>query len=142
MRSNFVPHTYLAGEGRCRVCDLPYSKFIDKEVADHRRYHRLYLKACDTIGAPTPEHERARRRIAGLEVLRTATTLKEKVRGAEMWFDAQYNDHVFGALYFEGSRLTRGEYFMRLDARGSIKGSMDDDVAAVLREKYSDAPML
>jgi hypothetical protein len=57
-RSNFIRMNARTGDGRCRVCDLPYSRMLAKEVREHREFHRRYRDACDGGGAPVNEAER------------------------------------------------------------------------------------
>lgn len=58
---------------RCRR----YSKNIPNEVADHKEFHAKYLRACDGVGAPAPQHERERLVREGIELQRTGMTLDE-----------------------------------------------------------------
>jgi hypothetical protein len=139
MRSNFVPHPSFAGEGRCRVCDLPYSQFIDKEVAQHRRYHARFLIACDTVGAPVPEATRDSWRQTGMAIQNDPRLpLKDRVAAAEAWLLAEHHEHLFAALLYVVKRLDVREYFTkRVEMRGFL-ANFEPDVAAELRLRYSD----
>lgn len=140
MKPNFVPHPYLAGEGRCRVCNLPYSKMIAKEVAVHRRFHGDYLRACAVGGAPMPETVRDAQARAGLAPqFAEGVSFKERLAGAEKWLEAVFHGYLFGALYHQVEHLMDlREYFTkRVEGRGRL-GLFQPDVAAALRFRYSD----
>jgi hypothetical protein len=136
-RSTFIEMPGMPGEGRCRICDLPYSRNLPREVANHREFHAKYLKACDGVGAPVPQRDRKRMIAEGLELQRTGGTLDERVRGAELWLVGMHNDHLFGALLYGKRQLDLREFFTRMEKDG-LKGRFDDDVAAVLAFRYSD----
>lgn len=139
MSTNFVPHPGLPGEGRCRICDMGYSKLRGNEVAEHRRYHKLYLKACDGVGAPVPERTREAWRRNGLALQNdTATPFKERLAAAERWLVAEHHEHLVDVLRYGVRRLDLCEFFTKnVEGRGRLS-NFAPDVAAELRLRYSD----
>lgn len=139
MRANFIPHPTMRGEGRCRICDLPYSRFSPDEVAEHRRYHKRYLEACDRGGAPIPERTREAWRRDGLDIQADTTVpFKGRLAGAEKWIVAWHHDHLADHLLHGGRRLDLREFFTRyVEGRGALT-NFAPDVAAELRLRYSD----
>lgn len=138
MRANFVPHSYLPGEGRCRICDMPYSKCHPDEVADHRGYHRRYLAACDGVGAPVPERTRHEMR-QGLAIQGDMTVpFKDRLASAEGWLVAEHHEHLVDVLRYGSPRLDLCEFFTKyVEGRGQLS-NFAPDVAAELRLRYSD----
>ncbi|MBI5543799.1 MAG: hypothetical protein HY901_07935 [Deltaproteobacteria bacterium] len=139
MKSNFVPHPNLAGDGRCRICDFAYSTLVPAEVAQHRRYHARYLAACGSVGAPMPTAERESRRQAGLAVqFNERIPLRERIAAAERWLEAEHHDHLAEVLLYGVQRLDLREYFTK-HVEPSRLSSFENDVAAELRLRYSDS---
>lgn len=139
MKGNFVSDPFLRGEGRCRVCDFAYSKLRADEVAEHRRYHKRYLEACDGVGAPIPERMRQEWRTDGFAIQGdTSVPLKDRVAGAETWLIAMYHEHLVDYLRYGGRRLDLCEFFTKhVEDKGRLS-SFAPDVAAELRFRYSD----
>jgi hypothetical protein len=142
-RSNFIELDHRTGDGRCRICDLPYSKILANEVRDHREFHRRYLQACDSVGAPVNEAERKRLFAEGLWLQEHGLTLAERVKGAEMWLIAKYHEYLFGVLLYDVKhRLDLREFFTkRIEDRGLLLGNFAHDGAYEMRFRYSGHPM-
>jgi len=140
-RSNFIELDHRTGDGRCRVCDLPYSKMLEKEVREHREFHRRYLDACDGVGAPVNEAERKRLFAEGLRLQERGSTLPERVKGAEMWLTAKHHEHLFGVLLYDVKhRLDLRAFFTnRIEDRDLLRGNFADDVAYEMRFRYSQS---
>lgn len=140
MKRNFVPHPSMPGEGRCRVCDLPYSKDIAAEVRRHRLFHRAYLLACDGVGAPAPEAVRDRWREEGLALqFLEGATFEERLAGAERWLVAQHHEHLFRALLYGVNRLALSEFISRHAEERGWLASFGCDVATALLSRYTDS---
>lgn len=139
MNSNFIPHPMMPELGRCRVCDMPFSKQIPKEVAGHLRFHKRYLEACDGAAAPVNEAERQRMRAEGLAPqFDEWVPFKDRLAAAERWLVAEHHEHLFHALLYEVKRLDLREYFTaNVERRGRL-GLFQADVATELRLRYSD----
>src|SRR6266542_2640847 len=111
-RSHFILMDARTGDGRCRVCDLPYSRDLPREVRDHREFHRHYRSACDGVGAPVNEAERKRLIAEDRRLQEHGATLAERVEGAEMWLVGKYHEYLFGVLLYDvKQRLDLREFF-------------------------------
>ena len=138
MTTHFIPHPFLAGDGRCRICDLPYSKNIEKEVRQHRGFHKRYLAACDAGFAPVPEAERQQRRASGLAVqFNDSVPFQDRLAKAEDWLAAAHQEHLFAVLLQGVRRVGLREYFTR-HVEPDRLSSFRPDVATELRFRYSN----
>ena len=138
MRSNFIPHPTMRGEGRCRTCDFPFSKLIDAEVAQHAAVHKRYLALANSVGAPVPEATREEWRRTGLALqFLPDVPFKERLAGAERWLLAEHHEHLCRALLYGVKRLDLREYFTKC-VEPSRLGNFQPDVAAELRVRYSE----
>ncbi len=139
MRSDFIPHPRLEGEGRCAVCDLPYSRLLPREAEHHRGFHRSYLKALDDGWAPLPERERELLHESAFSTLRRgASSFNERLNAAEAYFRWKLDGYRFGALYYDVEPRTVANYFReRIDAKGLID-QFGLDVAAEMRRRYTE----
>jgi hypothetical protein len=139
MRSHFIPHPFLAGDGRCRICDLAYSQLIPAEVEHHRKFHERYLAACDAGVAPVPEAERQQRRASGLAVqFNNSVPFQDRLAAAESWLVASHHEHLFAVLLHNIRRMDLREYFTK-HVKPKRLTSFQPDVATELRFRYSDA---
>ena len=138
MRSDFIPHPTLQGEGRCAICDLPYGDYVPREVAHHRGFHRRFLGALDDGWAPLPEETRSRLRRQGLDRQgRPDATFEERLAGATDFFTAKLHDYWFGVLYMDVPPTSVARYFVkRIDEKGLLD-SYGQDVVEEMRGRYA-----